>query len=86
MSGIVIIGKAGRGDKERFCSPRCRERGGAAEEEEEEEEEDYDTNTDALPSSSQIKIKRAEKTARFSVPIPKVRGISDEEAFRIVKT
>jgi hypothetical protein len=29
--------------------------------------------------SSAIKNKRTEKSARFSVPLPKVRGISEEE-------
>jgi ribosome biogenesis protein NSA2 len=33
--------------------------------------------------SSQIKNKRAEKAARFSVPIPKVKGISEEELFKV---
>ncbi|RPB01083.1 ribosomal protein S8e [Choiromyces venosus 120613-1] len=36
--------------------------------------------------SSQIKQKRAEKAAKFSVPLPKVRGISEEEMFKVVKT
>jgi ribosome biogenesis protein NSA2 len=36
--------------------------------------------------SSQIKERRKEKAARFSVPIPKVRGISEEEIFKVVKT
>ena len=36
--------------------------------------------------SSAIKNKRAEKAAKFSVPLPKVRGISEEEMFRVVKT
>lgn len=35
------------------------------------------------PYSSQIKNKRAEKAARFSVPIPKVKGISEEELFKV---
>lgn len=39
------------------------------------------TNAKAL--SSQIKNKRAEKAAKFSVPLPKVRGISEEEMFRV---
>ncbi|KAL1879130.1 hypothetical protein VTK73DRAFT_7249 [Phialemonium thermophilum] len=42
------------------------------------------TNAKAL--STQIKNKRAEKAAKFSVPLPKVRGISEEEMFRVVKT
>lgn len=36
--------------------------------------------------STQIKQKRAEKAAKFSVPLPKVRGISEEEIFKVVKT
>lgn len=36
--------------------------------------------------SSSIKQKRAEKAARFSVPLPKVRGISESEAFNVVTT
>ena len=36
--------------------------------------------------SSAIKNKRAEKAARFSVPLPKVRGISEEEMFKVVTT
>jgi ribosome biogenesis protein NSA2 len=39
--------------------------------------------TSAKALSSQIKSKRAEKAARFSVPIPKVRGISEEELFKV---
>ena len=42
--------------------------------------------TTAKALSSQIKSKRAEKAARFSVPIPKVKGISEEELFKVVKT
>merc|ERR1712169_40052 len=41
-------------------------------------------NAKALASS--IKDKRNEKAARFSVPLPKVRGISEEEMFSVVKT
>jgi ribosome biogenesis protein NSA2 len=41
---------------------------------------------DAKSLSSQIKQKRSEKAARFSVPLPKVRGISDEDMFSVVKT
>jgi len=36
--------------------------------------------------SSQIKNKRNEKAAKFSVPLPKVKGISEEEMFRVIKT
>ncbi|MCJ1313625.1 Ribosome biogenesis protein [Agyrium rufum] len=42
------------------------------------------TNAKAL--SSAIKNKRAEKAAKFSVPLPKVKGISEEEMFKVVKT
>ncbi|RVD82656.1 Ribosomal protein S8e/ribosomal biogenesis NSA2 [Arthrobotrys flagrans] len=36
--------------------------------------------------SSAIKQKRAEKAAKFSVPLPKVRGITEEEMFKVIKT
>jgi len=36
--------------------------------------------------SSAIKSKRNEKAAKFSVPLPKVRGISEEEMFKAVST
>ncbi|KAH0537078.1 Ribosome biogenesis protein [Glutinoglossum americanum] len=36
--------------------------------------------------SSAIKNKRAEKAAKFSVPLPKVRGIAEDEMFKVVKT
>src|SRR5271163_3932267 len=42
------------------------------------------TNAKAL--SSAIKNRRAEKVAKFSVPVPKVKGISEEEMFKVVKT
>lgn len=42
------------------------------------------SNAKAL--SSAIKNKRNEKAARFSVPLPKVRGIAEEEMFKVVKT
>jgi ribosome biogenesis protein NSA2 len=47
---------------------------------------DRSNATSAKAISSQIKQKRAEKAARFSVPLPKVRGISEEEVFKVVKT
>jgi len=40
-------------------------------------------DADGRGFSSQIKNKRAEKAARFSVPIPKVKGISEEELFKV---
>ena len=42
------------------------------------------SNAKAL--SSAIKNKRAEKAAKFAVPLPKVRGIAEEEMFKVVKT
>ena len=42
--------------------------------------------TSAKALSSAIKNKRAEKAAKFSVPLPKVRGIAEEEMFKVVKT
>ncbi|KAI5296653.1 Ribosome biogenesis protein [Ascosphaera acerosa] len=36
--------------------------------------------------SSAIKNKRAEKAAKYAVPLPKVKGISEEEMFKVVKT
>ncbi|KAI9825966.1 MAG: Ribosome biogenesis protein [Phylliscum demangeonii] len=42
--------------------------------------------TQAKALSTAIKNKRAEKAAKYSVPLPKVRGISEEEMFKVVKT
>ncbi|KAI9809051.1 MAG: Ribosome biogenesis protein [Sarcosagium campestre] len=42
--------------------------------------------TSAKALSSAIKNKRAEKAAKFSVPLPKVRGIAEEEMFKVIKT
>jgi len=36
--------------------------------------------------SSSIKDKRKEAQARFSVPLPKVRGITEDEMFKVIKT
>ncbi|KAJ9669365.1 Ribosome biogenesis protein [Coniosporium apollinis] len=47
---------------------------------------DRSNETNAKALSSAIKNKRAEKAAKFSVPLPKVRGISEEEMFKVVKT
>ncbi|PPJ49580.1 hypothetical protein CBER1_01938 [Cercospora berteroae] len=47
---------------------------------------DRSNSTIAKALSSAIKNKRAEKAAKFSVPLPKVRGISEEEMFKVVKT
>lgn len=47
---------------------------------------DRSNPTTAKALSSAIKNKRNEKAAKFSVPLPKVRGISEEEMFKVVKT
>jgi ribosome biogenesis protein NSA2 len=47
---------------------------------------DRSNPTNAKALSSAIKNKRNEKAAKFSVPLPKVRGISEEEMFKVVKT
>lgn len=47
---------------------------------------DRSQTTNAKALSSAIKNKRAEKAAKFSVPLPKVRGIAEEEMFKVVKT
>lgn len=36
--------------------------------------------------SSAVKNKRKEAAAKFSVPLPKVKGISEEEMFKAIKT
>ncbi|KAF8251398.1 ribosome biogenesis protein NSA2 [Wilcoxina mikolae CBS 423.85] len=36
--------------------------------------------------STAIKQKRNEKAAKFSVPLPKVKGIAEDEMFKVVKT
>lgn len=41
---------------------------------------------DAKALSSAIKNRRKEGAAKFSVPLPKVKGISEEEMFRVIKT
>jgi len=33
-----------------------------------------------------VKQKRKEAAARFSVPLPKVRGMAEEEVFKVLKT
>jgi ribosome biogenesis protein NSA2 len=47
---------------------------------------DRSNASNAKALSSQIKQKRAEKAAKFSVPLPKVRGISESEVFSVVNT
>lgn len=47
---------------------------------------DRGSEKNAKALSSAIKQKRNEKSARFSVPLPKVKGISEEDAFKVVTT
>lgn len=47
---------------------------------------DRSSENNAKALSSAIKNKRKESAARFSVPLPKVKGISEEETFSVVKT
>ncbi|KAF6845304.1 ribosomal large subunit (ribosome biogenesis protein nsa-2) [Colletotrichum musicola] len=47
---------------------------------------DRNNPSNAKAISSQIKNKRAEKAARFAVPLPKVRGIAESEMFKVVST
>lgn len=47
---------------------------------------DREKGTEAKALSSKIKERRNEKAAKFSVPLPRVRGISEEEMFKVVKT
>ncbi|KAF2118497.1 TGF-beta-inducible nuclear protein-like protein 1 [Lophiotrema nucula] len=47
---------------------------------------DRSNQKDAKALSSAIKQKRNEKAARFSVPIPKVKGVSEEEMFKVINT
>lgn len=36
--------------------------------------------------SSAIKQKRKDKAAKYNVPLPKVRGIAEDEMFKVMKT
>ena len=47
---------------------------------------DRSQGQNAKALSSAIKNKRAERAAKFAVPLPKVRGIAEEEMFKVVKT
>ncbi|KAI1847351.1 hypothetical protein JX265_013796 [Neoarthrinium moseri] len=47
---------------------------------------DRSNPTSAKALSSAIKNKRADKAARFAVPLPKVKGISEEEMFKVIST
>jgi ribosome biogenesis protein NSA2 len=47
---------------------------------------DREGQHDAKALSSAVKQKRREKAAKYSVPLPKVRGIAEDEMFKVVKT
>ena len=47
---------------------------------------DRQQQNSAKALSTSIKQKRLEKADKFSVPLPKVRGISEEETFKVIKT
>ncbi|KAK9418117.1 putative Ribosome biogenesis protein NSA2-like protein [Seiridium unicorne] len=47
---------------------------------------DRSNPTSAKALSSAVKQKRADKAARFAVPLPKVKGISEEEMFKVIST
>jgi hypothetical protein len=47
---------------------------------------DREGTNDAKALSSAIKQKRKEKAGKFAVPLPKVRGIAEDEMFKVVKT
>ncbi|KAH6660288.1 ribosomal protein S8e/ribosomal biogenesis NSA2 [Truncatella angustata] len=47
---------------------------------------DRSNPTSAKALSSAIKNRRADKSARFAVPLPKVKGISEEEMFKVIGT
>lgn len=47
---------------------------------------DRENQRDAKALSTSIKERRKDKAAKYSVPLPKVRGISEEEMFKVLKT
>ena len=47
---------------------------------------DREQPTSAKALSTAIKQKRQEKAAKFSVPLPRVKGIAEDEMFKVVKT
>lgn len=47
---------------------------------------DRENQKDAKAMSSAIKQKRKEKAAKYAVPLPKVRGIAEEEIFKVMRT
>ncbi|KZT28947.1 ribosomal protein S8e [Neolentinus lepideus HHB14362 ss-1] len=47
---------------------------------------DREKQADAKALSTAIKQKRKDKAAKYAVPLPKVRGIAEDEMFKVVKT
>lgn len=47
---------------------------------------DREGQKDAKALSSAIKERRKDKAAKYSVPLPQVRGIAEDEAFKVMKT
>jgi len=47
---------------------------------------DRNPNKHAKMLSTSIKQKRKEKSAKWSVPLPQVRGIAEEEMFKVIRT
>jgi ribosome biogenesis protein NSA2 len=47
---------------------------------------DREGQKDAKALSTAIKQKRKDKAAKFAVPLPKVRGIAEEEMFKVMRT
>ena len=47
---------------------------------------DREGQKDAKALSSAVKERRKDKAARYAVPLPQVRGIAEDEAFKVVKT
>ena len=47
---------------------------------------DREGQKDAKALSTAIKQKRKDKAAKYAVPLPKVRGIAEDEMFKVMKT
>ena len=47
---------------------------------------DREQQRDAKLLSSAIKEKRKDKAAKYSVPLPRVRGIAEDEIFKVMRT
>lgn len=47
---------------------------------------DREGQKDAKALSSAVKERRKDKAARYAVPLPQVRGIAEDEAFRAIKS